>query len=353
MKGNDNAPGEKVTETPPASPPKRVRNIAELARIAGVSAGTVSRALAGKELVNAATRERIQALAREYGFRPNQMASKLRTQRTGVIGVVVPLGHDRRQHLSDPFFMTMLGHLADGLTESGYDIMLSRIIPDADDWLDHIVDSGMLDGVFVLGQSDQVATLDRVAAHYRPLVVWGDGTLGQVHCAVGSDNRAGGALAARRLVEGGRTRLAFVGDPQAPETAQRYLGACDVVSEALLAPMRIISTHFTSEEAEASLSAAFAELQGHVDGLVCASDVIAMSVLRVLADHGVDVPGDIAVVGFDDLPIATQTVPRLTTVRQDIAGGARRMIEALFARVGGTDTPSVVMTPELVVRDSA
>ena len=95
--------------------PRRIRNISELAKLAGVSAGTVSRALAGKDLVNKQTSDRIQALAREHGFRPNQMASRLRTGQTGVIGVVIPLGHEVRQNISDPFFITMLGLLADKL----------------------------------------------------------------------------------------------------------------------------------------------------------------------------------------------------------------------------------------------
>ncbi len=142
-----------------------VRTLADLARVAGVSAGTVSRALAGKSLVNAETRERIQALARHYGFRPNQMASRLRSQKTGVIGVVIPLGHAKRQHISDPFFLTLLGHLADELTESGYDLMLSRAIPDGTpDWLERITGSGMVDGLIVIGQSDQYEVIEHVAA---------------------------------------------------------------------------------------------------------------------------------------------------------------------------------------------
>jgi len=96
-----------------------VRTITDLARIAGVSPGTVSRALAGKSLVNIETRTKIQAIAREHGFRPNQMASGLRRQKTDVIGVVIPLGHDTRQQISDAFFMTLLGHLADELTREG------------------------------------------------------------------------------------------------------------------------------------------------------------------------------------------------------------------------------------------
>ena len=119
------------------APRATVRNITDLARLAGVSPGTVSRALAGKSLVNAKTRAKIEAIAREHGFRPNQMASGLRRQKTGVIGVVIPLGHDTRQQISDSFFMTLLGFLADELTAEGYDLMLRRVVPEEDaDWLD-------------------------------------------------------------------------------------------------------------------------------------------------------------------------------------------------------------------------
>ena len=335
-------------------PRRRVRNIAELAQIAGVSAGTVSRALAGKSLVNAATRDRIQALAREYDFRPNQMARRLRTQRTGVIGVVVPLGHERRQHLSDPFFMTMLGHLADGLTENGYDLMLSRVIPDTDDWIERITDSGMLDGVLLIGQSDQRATIERNAAHYRPLVVWGRYEPGQTHCVVGTDNHAGGALAARHLVERGARRIAFMGDPHAPEIRQRLEGFQAALAESGRGDtITLLPTHLAADLLEAEIAEHFAGNVAPFDGIFAASDVIAMSALRVLADRGVAVPDTTRVIGFDDLSIAMQTVPRLTTIRQDIARGAAAMIDMIFKRLNGEDTVSLVMPPELVVRDSA
>ncbi len=332
---------------------RRIRNIGELAKLAGVSAGTVSRALAGKSLVNAETRERIQALAREHGFRPNQMASKLRTQRTGVIGVVVPLGHERSQHISDPFFMTLLGHLADGLTENGYDLMLSRVVPDNGDWLDRIADSGMLEGVLLIGQSNQFDVIERVAANYRPLVVWGEYRKGQRHCVVGSNNREGGRLAAQHLIDSGRRRLVYLGDVQPPEISERFAGARDAARAAGLPEIEILSTHLAAEEMQRDIAAHVARFGTGIDGIIAASDVMAMTALRVLADHAITVPQTIAVVGFDDLPIAAQTVPRLTTVRQDIARGAREMVAALFQRLGGADSLSVVMQPELVIRDSA
>lgn len=336
-----------------APPSGRIRNIAELAKLAGVTAGTVSRSLANSDLVNKDTRQRIQALAREHGFRPNQMAKRLRVQQTKVIGIVVPLGHERRQHLSDPFFMAILGHLADALTENGYDIMLSRVIPDADDWLERIVDSGMLDGVLVIGQSNQFETIERVAAWYKPMVVWGSHRPGQVHCTVGVDNRMGGRLAGECLIEAGRSRLAFLGDITAPELSERYLGLCDAARAAGLVDPAQINVHLASDIMADAIASHVERIVQQIDGIAAGSDLLAMHVVRALADRGLTIPGPISVTGFDDLPLAEQTIPRLTTVSQNIALGARAMVATLFERMAGRDASSLEMTPELIRRDTA
>ena len=335
------------------NPPAKIRNIAELARLAGVSAGTVSRALAGKSLVNKATRERIQEIAREHGFRPNQMARRLRVQETRVIGVVVPLGHEQRQHLSDPFFMAILGHLADALTESGYDIMLSRVIPNADDWLERIVESGMLDGVLVIGQSNQIEALERVAGYYKPMVVWGSRPGGQVHCTVGGDHRLGGRLAGECLIAAGRKSLAFLGEADVPELRDRFMGLCDAARDAGLPEPQQLHVHLASDTMAEEIAGHIERIRAGIDGIACGSDVIAMYAVRALADHAISVPGDISVTGFDDLPLAEQTVPRLTTISQNVAEGAKEMVRLLFERIAGNDTPSVEMAPQLVRRDTA
>jgi len=338
-----------------APPPRRVRNIAELAKIAGVSAGTVSRALANKSVVNARTREHIQALARQHGFQVNQMASKLRRQKTGVIAVVIPLGHDRRQHISDPFFMTLLGALADELTESGYDLMLSRAIPQDDpDWLDRIVNSGMVDGVLMIGQSDQFAKIEQVARDYAPLVVWGCHQAGQVHCSVGTDNHAGGHAAARFLLAKGHRALAFLGDTTGIEIAERYRGAQDAVAAfGQGASLRHVPIHLSIDEMTDEIAVGLAGLEGDIDGVVAASDAIAMATIRQLDTRGIKVPDDVAVIGFDDLPLARHTVPQLTTIRQDIPAGAAAMVRLLMQRLAGEQCQSLVMAPELVERASA
>ena len=330
-----------------------VRTITDLARLAGVSPGTVSRALAGKSLVNAKTRAKIEAIAREHGFRPNQMASGLRRQKTGVIGVVIPLGHDTRQQVSDSFFMTLLGHLADELTREGYDLMLRRVVPEDDaDWLDRFIGSGMIDGVIVIGQSDQFERIEDVADGYLPMVVWGNHTEGQRHCVVGSDNRLGGKLAAERLIAAGARRLAFLGDTGPMEFAARFAGARDV-AERLGAAIVALPTHLSPDRASAEIAHHINAIDGEIDGIFAATDTLAALCLTELRARGLAVPDDVRLVGFDDLPIARQTVPPLTTVRQDIAAGARGLVQLLLRRLNGEDTESLVLPPQLVIRHSA
>lgn len=342
-----------MADEDPSGSTRSVRTLADLARLAGVSAGTVSRALAGNSLVNAKTRDRIAQLARDHGFRPNQMASKLRRQRTGVIGVVIPLGHDRRQQISDVFFMTLLGHLADALTEKGYDLMLRRVIPDRDeDWLDRFIGSGMIDGVLVIGQSDQFARIEEAADAYRPMVVWGNHQEGQRHCVVGTDNRLGGMLAAERLVERGARSIGFLGDRSATEFAARLAGARQI-AEAMSATVIELPTHLSPDRMDSEIAVNLDRSLTALDAIFAATDVLAAACLSQLAARGRHVPKDIMVVGFDDLPLASQTTPTLTTIRQDIRAGAWSMVDLLLRRLGGEDTESHVMPPKLIIRESA
>jgi len=202
----------------------RAKSLSDLAQLSGLSISTVSRALSGHWSVAEGTRERVRALAGQHGYRPNEMARNLRLQRTNAIGIAWPLGHAEGQHLTDPFFLSLVGHVADALVMQGYDIVLSRVLPASDDWLDRLVDSGKIDGLILIGQSDQADTIARVARRYPPLVVWGADLPGAGYPTVGSDNDAGGRAAARHLLDRGRRRFVFVGDPALPEFGQRLAG---------------------------------------------------------------------------------------------------------------------------------
>ncbi|CAH0496193.1 Ribose operon repressor [Novosphingobium sp. CECT 9465] len=332
--------------------PTNASSLLELARIAGVSVSTVSRSLSGSSMIAKATRERIEALAREHGYQINRAARNLRLGRTGAIGVVLPLGHETEQHLSDPFFMSLIGPLADALSDRGYDLLLSRVIPTDGQWLDRIVDGGRVDGVLLIGQSDQIDVIERVAARYAPLVVWGAVVEGYAQLTVGSDNVAGGRIAADHLLSQGRRHLAFFGNPDVPEFSARHAGFRAALAQAGLGEGLLLPAHLTTQ---ASYDAIRGFLGEHppVDGIVAASDVIAMSALRALGDAGVRVPDDVAVIGYDDVMVAAQTSPPLTTIRQDVTRGAALMVDLLFERLAGEEAASVCMTPELVRRASA
>ncbi|WP_313804391.1 substrate-binding domain-containing protein [Sphingobium sp.] len=329
-----------------------VRSITDLARIAGVSVSTVSRALTAKGALNKETRRRIQELAAKHGFQLNVAAQNLRLGRTGAIAVLLPLGHERGQHLSDPFFMAMLGFLADELTERGYDLLLSRVLPDGDDWLDNFIRTGRVDGVIIIGQSDQSAVLDRTAERYGPLVIWGAHAAHYRYLTVGTDNQAGGALAARHLLEKGRDRLAFFGNVAVPEFAARYEGFLSALPADMRGKVDLVHAHVTPEASHRVAADYF--VAGHrPDGIFAASDVTAMSVIAAAAEQDIRVPDQLSVVGFDDVPLAQLANPPLTTVRQDIRQGAHLLVDLLCRRLAEEDTASVQIAPELVVRESS
>lgn len=322
----------------------------ELAKLAGVSVSTVSRALAGKSVINLETRQRILALAQSHGFQPNPVARNLRLRRTETIAVVLPLGHQADQHLTDPFFMTLIGHLADELAERGYDMLLKKIVPRDELWLQRFVESGRVDGVLVIGQSDQSAAIEAVARRYAPLVVWGARLPNQSYVTVGSDNFAGGAIATRHLIARGRRNLIFLGDNRAPEIAQREAGFRQACEEAGLgAAAHSVRVGLVGDRAYRDLLQII-DREAGVDGIVAASDVIAIAAIRVLEAVNRAVPRDVSVAGFDDVPLAEHVIPPLTTVRQDLELGARLMIEKLFAKIEGLAITSEMMAPELKVR---
>jgi len=328
-----------------------VRSISDLARIAGVSVSTVSRALTGKGTLNPVTRERIREIAADHGFRLNVAAQNLRLGRTGAIGVLLPLGHEKAQALSDPFFSAMFGHLANALTDRGYDLLLSRVLPQGANWLDDFVRSGRTDGIIMIGQSDQGAVLNRAAAHYLPMVVWGSYASDNLYTTVGSDNHSGGAMAARHLLQRGRRQLAWFGHADAPEFAARQAGFLSALPDDIRNNCDVVPIHITPEGSRASAQRYFAA-GNRPDGVFAASDIGAVSVIAAAAEFGISVPADMAVIGFDDIALARLTRPRLTTIRQDIEGGARMLVDLLLRRMAGAETQSVQFAPQLVIRET-
>ncbi len=325
----------------------------DIARLAGVSTSTVSRALAESPLIPAATRRQIQKIAAEHGYVINQAGQRLRSNRTRTIGVTIPLGHEAGQRISDPFFLSMLGLLADEVTARGYDILLSRVPSPSPGWMKQYVQSGKADGYIVVGQSDQHDEINEAALTYLPMVVWGAHLPEQAYCSVGSDNVGGARMATDALIQAGRRRIVFLGSAPLPEVQMRLKGYEAALERAGIPidPALVVPAHFTGDTAWGAVQELVSR-NIQFDAVVGASDLIALSALKALQASGVSVPQDVSVVGFDDLEIADHAYPRLSSIRQDLQRGAATLVEFLFRRMAGEETPSATLPVQMVMRDS-
>lgn len=325
----------------------------DIARLAGVHVSTVSRALAGSPLVETTMRERILKIATKHGYVVNAAARNLRTSRTQVLSVVIPLAHERDQALTDPFFTDMLGHLADEVTQRGYGMYLQKILPPMDDWLPRLIAARRADGIIVIGQSTEHAALEQAARTYEPLVVWGGRFERQSYCVVGTDNTAAARSATEHLIANGRRQIVFVGDPSIPEIHLR----CEGYRLALQASRNrsrptVLKAHMTADGSFQAMRE-FIDQGQKFDAVFGATDVIAISAMRAIAASGMSVPHDVAVVGFDDIAMAAHVHPSLTTVRQDVARGSKLLVDLVLRRLAGEDAESEVMSGELIVRESS
>ena len=328
--------------------------MADIARLAGVSVSTVSRALSDSPLVNAETRARVAELARSLNYSINIGAQNLRLGHNNTVAVIVPYDPDTRQHLSDPFFLSLIGSLADALTERGHDMLLTRVDAGRLDQAAQVFRTGRAMGIVLVGQWHHHDQLNEMAVHGVPFVVWGAQLPQQLYATVGGDNQAGGRLATAHLLAQGARRIVFLGDPELPEVAQRLQGyrcahadAGVSVDEALCRPVPFVTERVAPEfEALQAAGVVF-------DAVFAASDLLAMAAISTLRRLGRAVPESVAVVGYDDIALAEHFHPPLSTVAQPIGEAGRVLVELLLAQLAGQRVVSRQLPTQLVVRQSS
>jgi DNA-binding LacI/PurR family transcriptional regulator len=326
----------------------------DIAKLADVSASTVSRALTDNPLISLETRQRIQAIARSTGFSVNPHASGLRSKKSNIVSVLITLIHDRHQHVSDPFMMTMLAHVADALTDAGYDMLLSKVQVHQDGWIERIFATRRPAAALLIGQSFEHASIEHAAQAGLPVVAWGAKLPRQSYPTVGTDNRQGGFLAAQHLIAQGFRNIAFLGDRRTPEIAQRFEGFKRAHKQAGLSVATDLVVNSPFDGASAYRAACDLVAEGVAfDAVVAGSDVIAMSAIRALLSAGRRVPEDVGVVGFDDIELAGLITPSLTTIHQDLARGAYLLVEKMISILAGEKVDSVELPARLVVRESS
>jgi DNA-binding LacI/PurR family transcriptional regulator len=332
--------------------PSRLK-MSDIARMAEVSVSTVSRALAGSPLVPEPVRKKVEEIAQTHGYVVNHAARNLRLQTTRTVGLVLPMGHETGQQITDPFLLEMIGYLSEEVIRRGYDILLTKVAAPTEGWLNGLIQSHRFDGMLMLGQSDQHAVINDVAPRYLPMVVWGEKLASQSYCSVGVDNVFAGRLATQHLLGLGRQTVRFMGPAHVPEVDSRYQGYL----EAMQATPRngantdLIDTHFTFESA-LETTRALIRSRTKVDALFAASDVIAHGAMTAFAEAGLNIPKDVAICGFDDVAMSKSLAPPLTTIKQDLAMASKLMVDLLFKRIGGDITSSAVIPASLIVRAS-
>lgn len=332
--------------------PKAAATIEEVAAAAGVSRSTVSRVVNGSTAVSPAALAAVERAIAELSYVPNRAARSLASRATMAIALVVP--EDTTRFFGDPFFAAIVSGINARLSRSDYVLNLIIASDDPRDKTAAYVRSGAVDGAIVVSHHTSDTFIDRIAASV-PVVYGGRPSRARENdYYIDVDNTAGAYQATTYLVEKGFRRIAHISGPVSmPAGIDRLAGFRSALADAGMVPVAVEDGNFTADGGSAAMGRIL-ESGASFDALFVGSDLMARGALAVLARAGIDVPGDVSLIGFDDSPVATAVQPNLTTVRQPSHLQGQQMADVLLSLLAGGTPPHVTMLPtELIVRGSA
>ncbi|RMI43594.1 LacI family DNA-binding transcriptional regulator [Streptomyces triticirhizae] len=340
-----------------SNPVRRQRpTIHDVARVAGVSRGTVSRVLNGGHHVSPAAAEAVNSAIRKTGYVVNRHARSLITGRSGSAAFL--LTEPQERFFEDPNFNVLLRGCTQAL--AAHDIPLLLMIAGSRDEQRRIVryvTAGHVDGVLLVSSHTGDPVAAQLARAGIPVVACGkpmDPRAGRL-AHVAADDREGAREMVRHLLAAGRRRIGTIAGPQdTPGGVDRLAGFREVLAEAGLPfDESLVETGDYGRASGAAGARRLLARHPDLDGLFVASDLMARGALEALARAGRSVPEQVAVGGFDDSAAALASAPALTTVRQPWDRISQEMVRVLLARIAGEDTSAVILPTELVVRDTA
>jgi len=338
------------------SPTRRRRRatIQDVARLAGVSNGAVSVAMSGQTGVAESTRERIIAAADELGWRPSIGARAMRSSKAFAVGLI--LARDPALLGADPFFPSFIAGVESELAPVGYSLVL-QVVHDDRAAVSHayrrLAREGRVDGVFLTDLRRDDPRLALVQEVHLPAIAVGKPTGGGTIPSIGIDDRVGIRAAVDLLASLGHQRIAFVGGtPDYVHSISRLAAWRDGLRRAGLPVGPAVTADFTPAGGAAATTRLL-EAPDPPTAIVYANDLMAMAGMAIAAQLGIDVPTELSIVGFDDVPLAAHMNPPLTTVRQDVVLWGRAAAGALLDLVESRAPTLITLPPsQLVLRAS-
>lgn len=323
----------------------------DIARLSGASRSTVSRVINGDENVSAATRQRVLEVIQQHNYQPNQAARRLAAGRTDTFGLVIPAGSGAT--FSDPYFSQVIQGVSNTCNQQDYSLLL---------WLSdleherrilrRLANNNLMDGVivsFTLANDPIVETLLRGRL---PFVIIGHHPNPSIN-SVDIDHRQAAYQAARHLLAHGYQRIATISGPRNQIAGQDRLKGFEqaLVEANLFDTELVLESDFTEAGGYATMQKL---LHRQPQAVFAANDMMAAGAYRAIYEAGLKIPDEIAVIGFDDLPIAGQLDPPLTTICQPIRRLGQLAVERLVEILRDPQTPArqVILAPELIIRQS-
>jgi len=328
----------------------------EVAALAGVGRGTVSRVINGSPRVSEKAREAVQTAIAELGYVPNRAARTLVTSRTDSIALIVPEAETRL--FSEPYFSDIISGVSAELAETDMQLLLILVRNQRErERLSAYLRAQRVDGVLLVSvhQDDPLPSL--LESLEIPSVLAGRRSDLEPLSYVHADNAGGARMAVRHLLRRGCEQVATITGPLDMEVAWARLGGYRRALEEAGRPYEeelVGLADFTEEGGRLAMRELLERRPG-LDGVFCASDVMAAGAMQVLRAAGRQVPGQVAVIGFEDSIVARHTDPPMTSVRQPTEEMGRTMVRLLLDEIAdrGRARRQVVLATELVVRDSA